>query len=69
MIYYVDMEVMRPNFPTEDKSHNLQINMVDPASTIVMQLFWHFTSIYNGNKVAVVVAWLTQTIHYNFKRV
>ena len=26
----------RPNFPTEDKSHNLRANIVDPASTTVI---------------------------------
>ena len=28
----------RPNFPAEDKSHNLRANLVDLASTTVMQL-------------------------------
>ena len=28
----------RPNFPMEDKVHNLRANVVDPASTTVMQL-------------------------------
>ena len=60
---YPQQESLAEVEPTET---NLQINVVDPASTTVVQLFWHFTSIYSSNKVAVEAVWITQTNHYNF---